>query len=74
MLVKTAGESMGLREAMFVFYPGFIAVSKNFHLGHNGPCHLEYLYHHMFHQVSAILFFLAGVPVYLRNSKTATDT
>ena len=27
-LVKTAGESMGLREAMYVFFPGFIAVSK----------------------------------------------
>ena len=28
VLVKTAGESMGLREAMYVFFPGFIAVSK----------------------------------------------
>ena len=27
VLVKTAGESMGLREAMYVFFPGFIAVS-----------------------------------------------
>ena len=30
VLVKTAGESMGLREAMYVFFPGFIAVSKSF--------------------------------------------
>jgi len=49
VLVKTAGESMGLREAMYVFFPGFIAVC-------------------------AVLFFLAGVPVYLRNRKSATKT
>ena len=27
MLVKTAGEAIGLKEAMYIFFPGFVAVS-----------------------------------------------
>ena len=38
VLVKTAGESMGLREAMYVFFPGFIAVSKSFVFVTTPPC------------------------------------
>ena len=38
VLVKTAGESMGLREAMYVFFPGFIAVSKYFVFVTTPPC------------------------------------
>ena len=38
VLVKTAGESMGLREAMYVFFPGFIAVSQSFVFSTTPPC------------------------------------
>lgn len=46
VLVKTAGESIGLREAMYVFFPGFVAVCS-------------------------IFFFLAGIPIFLRNRRAA---